>query len=65
MFGKYYDNRAHKHLVHTYTRVPYLDSQIFDMETAALKLSRKTKLRTQKATQGNRLLILRNLKSFA
>jgi len=46
MFGKYYDNRAHKHLVHTYTRVPYLDSQIFDMETAALKLSRKTKLRT-------------------
>jgi hypothetical protein len=52
MFGKYYDNRVHPHFVHTYTRVPYLDSQIFDLETHALKLSRKTKIRTDKATQG-------------
>lgn len=53
MFGKYYDNRVHPHFVHTYTRVPYLDSQIFDLETHALKLSRKTKIRTEKATQGS------------
>jgi hypothetical protein len=50
MFGKHYDNRVHPHFVHTYTRVPYLDSQIFDLETHALKLSRKTKIRTDKAT---------------
>jgi hypothetical protein len=50
MFGKYYDNRVHQHLVQTYTRVPYLDTQIFDLETHALKLSRKTKIRTDRAT---------------
>jgi hypothetical protein len=32
MFGTY-DQRVHKHFVHTYTRVPYLDTQIFDIET--------------------------------
>lgn len=37
MYGKYYDNRTHKHLVHIYSRVPYLDTQIFDIETQAIK----------------------------
>ena len=31
MFGKYFDNRTHQHFVHTYSRVPHLDSQIFDI----------------------------------
>ena len=37
MFGTYYDQRVHKHFVHTYSRVPYLDTQIFDIETENLR----------------------------
>jgi hypothetical protein len=62
MFGKYYENRVHQHLVQTYTRVPYLDTQIFDLETHALKLSRKTKIRTDRATQGSLFFIFSYLK---
>ena len=33
MLGTYYDYRVHKHFIHTYSKVPYLDTQIFDIET--------------------------------
>jgi len=52
MFGKYFDNRVHKHFVHTYSRVPYLDSQIFDVETANIRESRRIQVRTDKAATG-------------
>jgi hypothetical protein len=52
MFGRYYDNRVHQHFVHTYTRVPYLDSQIFDIETASIMEERRIKNRTQMASTG-------------
>jgi hypothetical protein len=52
MFGKYFDNRTHQHLVHTYSRVPYLDTQIFDIETSILHESRRIKNRTDTANAG-------------
>lgn len=52
MFGTYYDNRTHQHLVHIYSRVPYLDTQIFDIETESIRESRRIKNRTDKATSG-------------
>lgn len=52
MFGKYYENRTQRHLVHIYSRVPYLDSQIFDIETQAIKEQRRIKNRTDRATTG-------------
>jgi len=32
MHGKYHDTRAYQHLVHTYSRVPYQDNEIFNLQ---------------------------------
>ena len=37
MHGKYHDARVYQHFVHTYSRVPYLDHEIFNCETKALR----------------------------
>jgi hypothetical protein len=37
MFGKHYDTRVHRHFVHTYSKVPYLDTEIFNIQNASLK----------------------------
>lgn len=52
MFGHHYENRPHEHLIHVYSRVPYLDSQIFNIEAQGLRESRKSINRTSKAIQG-------------
>lgn len=46
MFGKHYDTRVSQNFVHTYTRVPYLDTEIFNIEVQGLKESRRTRDRT-------------------
>jgi hypothetical protein len=45
MFGKYHDGRVYQHFVHTYSRVPYLDSEIFNVETNVLQESRRANQR--------------------
>ena len=49
MFGHHYDTRAQKNFIHIYTRVPYLDSEIFNIEVTNLRESRRTRARTTKA----------------
>ena len=52
MFGKHYESRPHEHLIHVYSRVPYLDSQIFNIESQGLRESRKSVRRTTRAVEG-------------
>lgn len=52
MQGKYHDGRVYQHFVHTYSRVPYLDHQIFNIETHSLRQSRKANQRALTALQG-------------
>ena len=61
MFGKYFDSRTHQHFVHTYSRVPYLDTQIFDLETSMLRESRRIKNRTDLANTGNISIFIKGL----
>ena len=49
MFGHYYDTRPQKNFTHIYTRVPYLDTEIFNIEVAGLRESRRTRTRTTRA----------------
>lgn len=53
MHGKYHDQRVYQHFVHTYTRVPYLDREIFNVGTDSLRLSRRADQRATLATDGN------------
>ena len=41
MYGKYVDQRVYQHFVHTYSRVPYLDREIFNVSNDALRQSRR------------------------
>ena len=52
MYGKYHDSRVYQHLVHTYSRVPYLDHEIFNVETQALRESTKANKRALTAQKG-------------
>lgn len=52
MHGKYVDQRVYQHFVHTYSRVPYLDREIFNVETDALRLSRRADKRANDAKEG-------------
>jgi hypothetical protein len=67
MYGKYVDQRVYQHFVHTYSRVPYLDREIFNVENDSLRLSRRADKRANDAKEGKYLLIqafkrfLRNL----
>jgi hypothetical protein len=45
MYGKYADLRVYPHFVHTYSRVPYLDREIFNVGTDSLRQSRKAEQR--------------------
>lgn len=53
MYGKYVDQRVYQHFVHTYSRVPYLDREIFNVETDVLRQSRNAEKRANEAKQGN------------
>ena len=53
MYGKYHDQRVYQHFVHTHSRVPYLDSEIFNVENNALRESRRANTRALKAQQGS------------
>jgi hypothetical protein len=57
MFGKYHDSRVYQHFVHTYSKVPYLDSEIFNVETNALRESRRANHRAITAAEGRNTLI--------
>lgn len=56
MHGKYVDQRVYQHFVHTYSRVPYLDREIFNVENDALRLSRRADKRANDAKEGKCLL---------
>ena len=56
MSGKYFDQRPYQHFVHTYSRVPYLDREIFNVGTDSLRLSRRAQERAGIANEGNTLL---------
>lgn len=43
MFGHYYDTRPQKNFVPIYTRVPYLDTEIFNIEAEGLRCSRRAR----------------------
>ena len=51
MFGRHYETRAMKNFTHIYTRVPYLDTEIFNIEVAGLRESRRTRDRTSRAVE--------------
>ena len=51
MFGHHYDTKAQKNFIHIYTRVPYLDSEIFNIEVNSLRESRRTRGRTTKVVE--------------
>ena len=51
MFGRHYDTRQQKNFIHIYTRVPYLDTEIFNIEVANLRESRRTRHRTSRAVE--------------
>jgi hypothetical protein len=57
MFGKYVDQRVYQHFVHTYSRVPYLDREIFNVENDALRLSRRADKRANEAKEGKHVSI--------
>jgi len=58
MFGKYSDTRVYTNYVRTYSRVPYLDSDIFNVETNALRESRRANQRVQTAVEGTNFFYL-------
>ncbi len=37
MFGRHYDTRVEKHFVPIYSKVPYLDTQIYNIEVEGLR----------------------------
>lgn len=49
MHGKYHDQRVYQHFVHTYSRVPYLDREIFNVGTDSLRVSRRADQRAADA----------------
>lgn len=49
MYNTYYDTQCHPHFVPIYSKVPYLDRQIFNMEMEGMRESRRTRERTSKA----------------
>ena len=57
MHGKYVDQRVYQHFVHTYSRVPYLDREIFNISTDYMRQSRRADRRTNEATQGISFII--------
>jgi len=58
MFGKYSDTRVYTNYIHTYSRVPYLDSEIFNVETNTLRESRRANQRIQTAVEGTHLFYI-------
>ena len=52
MYGKYVDQRVYQHFVHTYSKVPYLDREIYNVQTDALRLSRRADKRLSEAQEG-------------
>lgn len=58
MHGRYHDQRVYQHFVHTYSRVPYLDREIFNVGTDSLRLSRRAEQRAADACEGTSLIYL-------
>lgn len=47
---KYFDNRVHPHLTSYYTKTPYLDTDIFNLQTSTAK---HTRILSNSNTQAN------------
>lgn len=52
MTSRYFDQRVYQHFVPIYSRVPYLDREIFNVSTDALRLSRRADQRANQAIEG-------------
>lgn len=52
MSGKYFDQRVYRHYEHTYTRVPYLDREIFNVGSDSLRVSCRAEHRSSITSQG-------------
>lgn len=52
MHGKYVDLRVYQHYVPTFSRVPYLDREIFNVSTDVLRQIRKAEDRSERAAKG-------------
>lgn len=52
MHGRYHDTRVYQHFHHTHSRVPYLDSELFNIEACALRESRNANRRVLTAQEG-------------
>lgn len=51
MNGKYHDRRVYPHFVHTFSRVHYLDREIFNVSQDALRQTRRAEQRNIHAMQ--------------
>lgn len=58
MHGKYHDQRVYQQFVPIYSRVPYLDREIFNVGTDSLRVSRRADQRAADANEGNILRYL-------
>lgn len=52
MHGKYADRRVYKHYVHTYSRVPYLDHEIFNITHRSSQIEAIATQRANSARDG-------------
>ena len=52
MHGKYADRRVYQHYVHTYSRVPYLDHEIFNINYRSSQIEAITSKRANSAREG-------------
>lgn len=51
-YSRYFDNRVHPRLTKIYTRIPYLDTEIYNIGSESLRESRRITARTSRATDG-------------
>lgn len=51
-YSRYFDNRVHPHFTKIYTKIPYLDTEIYNIGAESLRESRRIVNRTSRATDG-------------
>ena len=49
---KHFDQRVYTHFTPVYSKVPYLDREIFNIETDSMRLSRRAQQRLDTAKEG-------------
>lgn len=51
-YSRHFDNRVHPHFTKIYTKIPYLDTEIFNIGSEGLRESRRIVARTSRANEG-------------